>query len=94
MAVAMPLRPVMVFRPDEPPSFIAAFLQNSAQRLVVGAETEVVFPAVPGRVFKAKVERIQEAIAQGQIQATGAPVFCPTPPRPRFPPAPRTGRVP
>lgn len=72
MAVAMPLRPVMVFRHDEDPTFVAAFLQNSAQRLIVDSEAEVVFPAVPSRVFKAKVVRIQEAIAQGQVQATGA----------------------
>ncbi len=72
MAVAMPLRPVMVFRHDEDPTFVAAFLQNSAQRLEAGSEAEVAFPAVPGRVFKAKVVRVQEAIAQGQVQATGA----------------------
>jgi multidrug resistance efflux pump len=72
MAVSLPMRPVMVFRHDEKPAFVAAFLQNSAQRLIEGAEAEVVFPAVPGRVFKAKVERIQEAIAQGQVQPTGA----------------------
>lgn len=71
MAVSMPLRPVMVFCPDEPPTFVAAFLQNSAQRLHPDAKAEVAFPAVPGRIFKAKIVRIQEAIAQGQVQATG-----------------------
>lgn len=71
MAVSMPLRPVMVFRHDEEPIFGAAFLQNSAQRLIPGAEAEVVFPAVPGRVFKAKVLRVQGAIAQGQLQPSG-----------------------
>ena len=72
MTTSMPFRSAMVFRPDEKPVFIAAFLQNSAQRLYPDAEAEVVFPAVPGRIFKAKVVRIQEAIAQGQVQATGA----------------------
>ncbi len=72
MAVSLPLRPVMVFRHDEEPTFVAAFLQNSAQRLIPGSNAEVVFPAVPSRVFKAKVVRIQEAIAQGQVQPTGA----------------------
>ncbi len=72
MATPIPLRPLMVFRPDEPPVFAAAFLQNSAQRLKAGSEAEVAFPAVPGRIFKAKVSRVQEAIAQGQVQATGA----------------------
>lgn len=72
MAAALPLRPVMVFRPDEPALFAAGFLQNCAQRLTPGDDAEVSFPAVPGRVFKAKVVRIQEAIAQGQVQPTGA----------------------
>lgn len=72
MAVAMPLRPVMVFRHDEKPHFAAAFLQNSAQRLIAGSEAEIAFPAVPGRIFKGKVLRVQEAISQGQIQPTGA----------------------
>ena len=72
MATPIPLRPPMVFRPDEPPIFGAAFLQNSAQRLQPGSEAEVAFPAVPGRIFKAKVARLQEVIAQGQVQATGA----------------------
>ena len=72
MAVAMPLRPVMVFKHLEEPVFIAAFLQNSAQRLIPESEAEVVFPAVPGRVFKAKLIRVQDAIAQGQLQPTGS----------------------
>lgn len=72
MAVPLPLKPVMVFTPAEPPSFAGAFLQNSAQRLYPGAHAEVVFPAVPGRVFQAKVTDIQEAIAQGQLQPNGA----------------------
>ena len=72
MAVPLPLRPVMVFRQDEPAFFTAAFLQNCAQRLTPDDKAEVVFPAVPGRIFKAHVVRIQDAIAQGQLQATGA----------------------
>lgn len=72
VAVAMPLRPVMVFRHDEKAYFGAAFLQNSAQRLIPGSEAEIAFPAVPGRIFKGKVLRVQEAIAQGQLQPTGA----------------------
>lgn len=71
MAVPLPLRPVMVFKHSEEPVFVAAFLQNSAQRLLSDSEAEVVFPAVPGRVFKAKLVRIQDAIAQGQLQPTG-----------------------
>jgi len=72
MAVSMPLRPVMVFRHEEEATFAAAFLQNSAQRLIPGSKAEIVFPSVPGRVFHAEVERVQGAIAQGQVQSTGA----------------------
>lgn len=72
MTVPMPLRPVMVFRHDEESVFAAAFLQNSAQRLIPGSHAEVSFPAVPGRVFPAKVRNVQAAIAQGQMQPTGA----------------------
>lgn len=71
MAVPLPLRPVMVFRHAETPVFAAGFLQNSAQRLIPGSHAEVVFPAVPGRVFQAKVHKVQDAIAQGQLQPTG-----------------------
>lgn len=71
MAAQLPLRPVMVFNHDEPATFAAAFLQNSAQRLTPGSKAEVAFPAVPGIVFPAKVKAVQNAIAQGQLQPTG-----------------------
>jgi multidrug resistance efflux pump len=49
----------------------AAFQQNSLQRVKAGDEAEVAFDAVPGRVFKGKVRLVLDAIAAGQIQATG-----------------------
>lgn len=70
-AVAMPLRPVMVFLHDEQPQFAAAFLQNSAQRIIEGAEAEVILPAVPGRFFKGKVVRSAAYVPQGQLQPSG-----------------------
>jgi multidrug resistance efflux pump len=70
-AVAMPLRPVMVFMHAEPPSFAAAFLQNSSQRILEESDAEVILPAVPGRVFKAKVKSAGAYIAQGQLQPSG-----------------------
>lgn len=70
-AVAMPLRPVMVFMHAEPPSFAAAFLQNSSQRIIGDADAEVILPAVPGRVFKARVKSAGAYIAQGQLQPSG-----------------------
>jgi multidrug resistance efflux pump len=72
-AVPAPLRPVMVFvntdaRDQE---LGAAFQQNSLQRVRAGDEAEVAFDAVPGGVFKGKVRLVLDAIAAGQIQATG-----------------------
>jgi multidrug resistance efflux pump len=48
----------------------AAFQQNSLQRVKVGDEAEVAFDAVPGRVFKAKVKTVVDAIAAGQLRTS------------------------
>ena len=50
----------------------AAFQQNSLERVKPGDEAEVAFDAVPGRVFNGKVRTVLDAIAAGQIQASGA----------------------
>ena len=70
-AASVPLRPVMVFLHQEKPKFVAAFLQNSAQRIIQGADAEFILPAVPGRVFKGKVSAVGAFIPQGQLQPTG-----------------------
>jgi multidrug resistance efflux pump len=71
--VPAPLRPVMVFvntdKRDQ--ELAAAFQQNSLQRVKAGDEAEVAFDAVPGRVFKGNVRTVLDAIAAGQLQATG-----------------------
>jgi multidrug resistance efflux pump len=72
MATPLPLRPVMVFVHDEGKMFTAAFQQNALQRVHVGDEAEVAFDAIPGRVFKAEVTAVIDAVAQGQLQPTGA----------------------
>jgi multidrug resistance efflux pump len=71
MAVPLPLRPVMVFRHDEDPVFVGAFLQGAAQRIIPGAHAEVILDAVPGKVFAARVGYIIDGMAQGQLQPTG-----------------------
>jgi multidrug resistance efflux pump len=48
----------------------AAFDQNAIQRVVAGDDAEVAFDAVPGRVFKAKVRTVVDAIAAGQLATT------------------------
>jgi multidrug resistance efflux pump len=72
--VPAPLRPVMVFvhTEKEDQEFTAAFQQNSLQRVKSGDEAEIAFDAVPGRVFRGKVRLVLDAIAAGQLQATGA----------------------
>lgn len=68
-----PLRPAMVFVHDTDKDRVlgAAFQQNTLQRVRAGDEAEVLFEAVPGRVFKGKVNIVLDAIAAGQLQANG-----------------------
>jgi multidrug resistance efflux pump len=72
--VPAPLRPVMVFvnTSERDRALGAWFQQNALQRVKSGDEAEVAFDAVPGRVFKAQVRYLQDAIPSGQLQATGA----------------------
>lgn len=71
MAASLPLRPVMVFVHDEQAPLIAAFRQNSALRLKAGYEAEIVYPSIPGRVFKGIVVNVLPNMAEGQLQTSG-----------------------
>jgi len=71
MAAALPLRPTMVFVHDEKPPMIAAFRQNSALRLRAGYEAEIVFPSIPGRVFRGEVVQVMPTLSEGQLQNSG-----------------------
>jgi multidrug resistance efflux pump len=77
----MLLRPGMTVSPSTPTTvfihsgdvvFAASFPQNTISRLTHGSEAEAAFDAVPGRVFAGKVTTFTDAVAQGQLQATGA----------------------
>jgi len=72
-AVPVPLRPAMVFVNTDmkDQALTAAFQQNALQRVKAGDEAEIAFDAVPGRVFKGKVRIVLDAIATGQMAATG-----------------------
>ncbi|MDX1403590.1 MAG: HlyD family secretion protein [Woeseiaceae bacterium] len=72
MAASLPLRPVMVFVHDERVPMIAAFRQNSALRLKTGYEAEIVYPGIPGRVFKGVVRNVLPNLGEGQLQTSGA----------------------
>jgi multidrug resistance efflux pump len=65
--------PVMIFVNDSQKdrALAAAFQQNALQRVKAGDEAEVLFKGIPGRVFKARVRLVIDAIAAGQLQATG-----------------------
>ncbi|MCF6312090.1 MAG: HlyD family secretion protein [Verrucomicrobiales bacterium] len=72
MAVSLPLRPVMVFVNKSELKLVANFRQNAMQRLKSGYHAEVLFPAIPGRVFQAEVVQVLPALAEGEVQANGA----------------------
>ena len=71
MAVSLPLRPVMVFVPQDHHNMVGWFRQNSMLRLQVGYEAEVALDGIPGEVFSAKVTKVMPALAEGQLQASG-----------------------
>jgi multidrug resistance efflux pump len=81
--VPAPFRPAMTFVNDSQRdrALAAAFQQNALQRVRAGDEAEVLFKGIPGRVFKAKVRLVIDAIAGGQLQSTGTLVnvggWCP-----------------
>jgi multidrug resistance efflux pump len=70
-AVAMPLRPVMIFVHREGLYFVGWFRQNSLLRLTQGDDAEVAFDGIPGKVFSGEVEFILPGLAEGQVQASG-----------------------
>src|ERR1700761_4649660 len=71
--VPAPFRPAMVFINDSPEDrwLVAAFQQNALQRVKAADEAEVLFKGIPGRVFKARVRLVIDAVAAGQLQTTG-----------------------
>lgn len=70
-AMSAPLRPVMVFVHKEDKYFVGWFRQNSMLRLTPGAEAEVAFDGIPGKVFSGEVRAMLPALAEGQVQASG-----------------------
>ncbi len=78
---------LMTFVHDEDPVFIAAFRPNGIQNIKVGAEAEVMFTAIPGKTFKAKVVKLWNEIAEGNVFAQGTRMISVTK---RLPP----GRIP
>lgn len=74
MSAALGLKPVMTFVPTgeaDKREFVAAFRQNSLQRLEKGEQAELLFPAVQGTVFHAEVTEVLPAIGESQFQGQG-----------------------
>jgi multidrug resistance efflux pump len=69
--IPAPLRPVMVFVHKDDQQLAAGFEQNALQRVRAGDEAEIAFDALPGQILKGKVKYVLDAIATGQLQATG-----------------------
>ncbi|WP_191831703.1 HlyD family secretion protein [Pseudomonas fluorescens] len=86
MASRLPLRPSMVFIPEEGHYFAAWMRQNSLLRLVAGDEAEVAFDGIPGKVFKGQVKNVITVIAEGQVQPSGTLIgYTGSPPAGRVP---------
>jgi len=70
-AVAMPLRPVMVFVHRQQIYYTGFFRQNSLLRLKEGYAAEIAFDGLPGDVFTAEVVKVIPALREGQVQPSG-----------------------
>ncbi|MBK1879298.1 HlyD family secretion protein [Pelagicoccus mobilis] len=68
----LPFRPAMVFVPTEKRQIIASFWQNALSNLHEGDIAEVVFDALPGRVFTGEVKTILPYIAEAEYQFSGS----------------------
>jgi multidrug resistance efflux pump len=74
MSTALGLAPVMTFVPvdaDSQKTYVAAFRQNSVQRLKPGYKAELLFPSIPGTVFSGEVVEVLPAIGESQFQGQG-----------------------
>ncbi len=71
LAVPMPFSPLMTFVHEKDRFLLAGFQQNPLQNIKPGFEAEVIFIAVPGKVFAASVFGVGEIMAQGQLMPDG-----------------------
>jgi multidrug resistance efflux pump len=71
MTSTLPLRPLMTFVHQQDRMYVAAFRQNSLLRLKAGDEAELIFPAIPGKVFQAEVVGVLPTIGEHEVQPNG-----------------------
>lgn len=67
LAVPMPMRPLMTFVHDADRFLLGGFQQNPLQNIQPGFKAEVIFTALPGKVFSATVMGMSDIMAQGQL---------------------------
>jgi len=67
LAVDMPMKPLMTFVNDEDRFLLGGFQQNPLQNIQPGFKAEVIFVALPGKVFSATVDGMSDIMAQGQL---------------------------
>jgi multidrug resistance efflux pump len=67
LAVPMPLQPLMTFVNEKDRFLLGGFAQNPLQNIKPGFKAEVIFIALPGKVFTGSVVGMSEIMAQGQL---------------------------
>jgi RND family efflux transporter MFP subunit len=70
----LPLTPVMAFIDTSDTLIGVEIAQIDARYVRPGQDAEITFKVMPGRVYSAKVESILQAVATGQVQASGLAV--------------------
>jgi multidrug resistance efflux pump len=71
LAVPKPFSPLMTFVHDQDRFLLAGFQQNPLQNIKPGFDAEVIFTALPGKVFSASVIGMSDIMAQGQLLPDG-----------------------
>ena len=69
IAVPFPVAPLMTFVNTDSTMLVAGFTQQPMQNIKAGNHAEILFKGIPGRVFQAKVVRILDALAEGELSA-------------------------
>ena len=71
LALPMPFSPLMTFVHDQDRFLLGGFQQNPLQNIQPDFKAEVIFTALPGKVFAASVVGVSDIMAQGQLLPDG-----------------------
>jgi len=67
LAVPMPMSPLMTFVHEEDRFLLGGFQQNPLQNIRPDFKAEIIFVAIPGKVFYGAVSGVGDIMAQGQL---------------------------